>query len=74
MVSVAKAVVDVSTMMIKLFDTRFTVHAMESAIRFDDFAVKAEIFKVDIFIISNVKHFLQWIERLYKARLHTAAC
>ncbi len=54
MIPIAQAIVYVSTMVIKLLNTRFAIHTVESAIRLDHFTVKAEILKVNIFLISYI--------------------
>lgn len=59
MVAVSKAVVDVDAVVIELLNTLAADHAVECLIRFDDFAVKAEVFKVDVTVVAyleQVKH------------------
>lgn len=55
MISIPKAIIDISTVMIKFFNARIAKHAMEGLIRFNHIAVKAKVFQVNIFIIGYLQ-------------------
>jgi hypothetical protein len=51
-----ETVVNVHTVMIEFLDTLPTDHAVESFDRLDDFAIEAEVLKINVLIVPNLQH------------------
>ena len=72
-IAVPETVVYVHTVVVEFLDTLPADHAVEGPGRLDDFAVEAEVLKVNVAIIAELKELKHVQARAHIPRVHTAA-
>lgn len=55
MIAVAQTIIDINAVMIKFLNTSPAYHTVKSPCWFDDLAVEAEIFQIDIPVVTDLE-------------------